>query len=163
MQPRAPGPLVVSGPRGAAADDPRTVRQCQRPHGVHATGFGGSVSALRLVERGYSVCVLECGRRFRDEDLPKSAWYLRDYLWSPRLGMRGILRITLFRDVAIISGAGVGGGSLVYAQTLYRTTPRFREQLDRAGRGSISISSTTWPSGCWVLSTSRCAAAVTGC
>ncbi len=99
---------------------------------IVGSGFGGSIAALRLVERGYSVCVLECGRRFADDELPESAWQLKDYFWSPRLGMRGILRMTLFRDVAIISGAGVGGGSLVYAQTLYRGTDGFREHLDAA-------------------------------
>lgn len=99
---------------------------------VIGSGFGGSVSGLRLAERGYSVCVLECGRRFRDEDLPKSGWQLRDYFWAPQVGMRGILRMSLFRDVAIISGAGVGGGSLVYCATLYRAGEDFRGRLSHA-------------------------------
>ena len=63
--------------------------------------------------------VLECGKRFRDEDFPKSTWDLRRYFWAPRLGMRGIFRLTLFKDVAVVSGCGVGGGSLGYANTLY--------------------------------------------
>jgi len=86
---------------------------------VIGSGFGGSVSALRLVEKGYSVGVLEAGRRFADDELPKSTWDLRRYFWAPRLGLRGIFRVTYFRDVGIVSGAGVGGGSLGYANTLY--------------------------------------------
>jgi cholesterol oxidase len=94
---------------------------------VIGSGFGGSVSALRLAQKGYSVGVLEAGRRFGDDELPKSAWDLRRYWWIPRLGMRGIFRLTIFKDVAIVSGAGVGGGSLVYANTLYRAPARFYE------------------------------------
>jgi cholesterol oxidase len=86
---------------------------------VVGSGFGGSVSALRLAEKGYSVEVLECGKRFRDEDFPKSTWDLRRYFWAPRLGMKGIFRLTQFKDVAVVSGCGVGGGSLGYANTLY--------------------------------------------
>jgi cholesterol oxidase len=77
------------------------------------------VSALRLAEKGYSVGVLECGKRFRDEDFPKSTWDLRRYFWAPRLGLRGIFRLTPFKDVSVVSGCGVGGGSLGYANTLY--------------------------------------------
>jgi cholesterol oxidase len=86
---------------------------------VVGSGFGGSVSALRLAEKGYSVAVLECGKRFRDEDFPKSTWDLRRYFWAPRIGLKGIFRLTQFRDVAVVSGCGVGGGSLGYANTLY--------------------------------------------
>ncbi len=86
---------------------------------VVGSGFGGSVSALRLAEKGYSVGVLECGKRFRDEDFPKSTWDLRRYFWAPRLGLRGIFRLTPFKDVSVVSGCGVGGGSLGYANTLY--------------------------------------------
>lgn len=92
---------------------------------IVGSGFGGSVSALRLAEKGYRVAVLECGRRFRDEDFAKSAWNLRRFLWAPALGLRGILRMTTFKDIFIASGAGVGGGSLVYANTLYRAKPAF--------------------------------------
>ncbi len=92
---------------------------------VVGSGFGGSVSALRLAQKGYKVAVLECGRRFRDEDFARSTWNLRRFLWAPALGLRGILRMTTFRDVFIASGAGVGGGSLVYANTLYRAKPAF--------------------------------------
>jgi cholesterol oxidase len=86
---------------------------------VVGSGFGGSVSALRLAEKGYSVGVLECGRRFADKDFPKSTWDLRRYFWAPRLGLRGIFRLTPFKDVSVVSGCGVGGGSLGYANTLY--------------------------------------------
>jgi cholesterol oxidase len=94
---------------------------------IVGSGFGGSVSALRLREKGYSVGVLECGRRFGDDDFPKSTWDLRRYFWMPRLGMRGIFRMSTFKDVAIVSGSGVGGGSLGYANTLYRARRRFYE------------------------------------
>ncbi len=99
---------------------------------VVGSGFGGSVSALRLREKGYSVGVLECGRRFEDEELPKSTWDVRRYFWAPRLGMRGIFRLSIFKHVAIVSGAGVGGGSLGYANTLYRARRRFYEDTQWA-------------------------------
>jgi cholesterol oxidase len=92
---------------------------------VIGSGFGGSVSALRLAEKGYRVGVVECGRRFADEDFAKSAWRMRRYFWMPRLGLRGILRLTAFKDVFIVSGNGVGGGSLGYANTLYRARQAF--------------------------------------
>jgi cholesterol oxidase len=92
---------------------------------VIGSGFGGSVAALRLAEKGYRVAVLECGRRYRDQDYAKSAWNLRRYFWMPRLGLRGIFRMTAFKDVFIVSGSGVGGGSLGYANTLYRARPAF--------------------------------------
>ncbi len=86
---------------------------------VVGSGFGGSVSALRLAEKGYSVAVLECGRRFADSDFPSSTWDSRRYFWAPRVGMRGIFRLSTFKDIAVVSGCGVGGGSLGYANTLY--------------------------------------------
>ena len=89
---------------------------------VIGSGFGGSVSALRLAEKGYRVAVLEAGRRYRDEDFAKTTWNARRYYWLPRLGLRGIFRMTLFKDVFVVSGSGVGGGSLGYANTLYRPT-----------------------------------------
>ena len=92
---------------------------------VIGSGFGGSVAALRLAQKGYAVGVLECGRRFRDEDFARSTWDARRYFWSPKLGLRGILRLTLFRDIFIASGCGVGGGSLGYANTLYRARDAF--------------------------------------
>jgi len=92
---------------------------------IVGSGFGGSVSALRLSEKGYSVGVVECGRRFADEDFAASTWNLRRYLWMPKLGMRGVFRLTLFKDIFVASGSGVGGGSLGYACTLYVPPPAF--------------------------------------
>jgi cholesterol oxidase len=92
---------------------------------VIGSGFGGSVSALRLAEKGYRVAILECGRRFEDEDFAESTWNFRRYYWMPKIGLRGIFRMTVFKDVFIVSGSGVGGGSLGYANTLYRARPAF--------------------------------------
>lgn len=92
---------------------------------VIGSGFGGSVSALRLSEKGYKVGVLECGRRYRDQDYPESTWQLGRFLWAPLFGLKGILRLSPFRDVFAASGSGVGGGSIVYANTLYRAKPEF--------------------------------------
>ena len=86
---------------------------------IIGSGFGGSVSALRLTEKGYKVGVLEAGRRFADHEFAKTSWRLREFLWAPRLGCYGIQRIHLLRNVMILAGAGVGGGSLNYANTLY--------------------------------------------
>jgi cholesterol oxidase len=86
---------------------------------VIGSGFGGSVTALRLTEKGYRVGVLEAGRRFADEEFAKTSWRVRDYLWAPELGCLGIQRIHRLNDVIVLAGAGVGGGSLVYANTLY--------------------------------------------
>ncbi len=87
---------------------------------VVGSGFGGSVTALRLTEKGYRVGVLEAGRRFTPETLPRTSWDLRAFLWAPALGLRGMQRITLLKDIVVLSAAGVGGGSLVYANTLYQ-------------------------------------------
>lgn len=86
---------------------------------IIGSGFGGSVSALRLTEKGYRVGVLEAGRRFTDEEFAATSWDLRKFLWAPHLGCYGIQRIHLLRNVMILAGAGVGGGSLNYANTLY--------------------------------------------
>ncbi len=86
---------------------------------VVGSGFGGSVASLRLAEKGYDVVLYEAGRRFTDLDLPKTSWDLRNYLWAPALGLFGIQRIHKLPDVVILAGAGVGGGSLNYANTLY--------------------------------------------
>ncbi|MEZ4322663.1 MAG: GMC family oxidoreductase [Myxococcota bacterium] len=85
---------------------------------VIGSGFGGSVSALRLAEKGYAVTVLEQGRRFDRSDFPKTTWDVRRFFWLPQLGFRGPFRMSFFRHVTILSGVGVGGGSLVYANTL---------------------------------------------
>jgi cholesterol oxidase len=100
---------------------------------IIGSGFGGSVSALRLAEKGYRVAVLECGRRFEDRDFAENSWQLRRYYWMPKLGLQGILRLSLFRDVFVASGCGVGGGSLGYANTLYRARPAFYKDPQWAG------------------------------
>ncbi|HEX5224465.1 MAG TPA: GMC family oxidoreductase [Solirubrobacteraceae bacterium] len=102
---------------------------------VIGSGFGGSVSALRLSEKGYAVGVLECGRRFADDEFPRSTADLKRYFWNPRLGMKGIFRLTTFRDVSVVSGCGVGGGSLGYANTLYVPPRAFFEDRQWAGMG----------------------------
>ncbi|WP_194818430.1 GMC oxidoreductase [Nocardia sp. XZ_19_385] len=92
---------------------------------VIGSGFGGSVSALRLTEKGYKVGVLEAGRRWTAEDLPSTNWNVRKSIWAPRLGMTGTQRISLLGKCAVFSGAGVGGGSLIYGNTLYEPLPNF--------------------------------------
>lgn len=102
---------------------------------VVGSGFGGSVAALRLAEKGYSVLLLECGPRMSDKDFPKSTWNLRRMFWAPYLGLRGNSRVSLFKDIMIGSGAGVGGGSLIYANTLYRAKPSFFAHPQWVGYG----------------------------
>ncbi|MEU8511901.1 GMC family oxidoreductase [Kitasatospora sp. NPDC048722] len=94
---------------------------------VVGSGFGGSVAALRLTEKGYRVAVLEAGRRFDRDELPRNSWDLPNYLWAPQLGLYGIQRIHLLANVLILAGAGVGGGSLNYANTLYVPPKAFFE------------------------------------
>lgn len=96
---------------------------------VIGSGFGGSVAALRLTEKGYRVAILEAGRRFTDRDFPKTSWRLNRFLFMPRLGLRGIQRIHALPDVLVLAGAGVGGGSLVYANTLYQPPDSYFEDL----------------------------------
>ncbi|MEV0764293.1 GMC family oxidoreductase [Nocardia sp. NPDC050435] len=92
---------------------------------VIGSGFGGSVSALRLTEKGYRVGVLEAGRRWTAGDLPRTNWNVRKSIWAPRLGMTGTQRISILGNCAVFSGAGVGGGSLIYGNTLYEPLPNF--------------------------------------
>ncbi|MGW8766608.1 GMC oxidoreductase [Streptomyces sp. NPDC055815] len=92
---------------------------------VVGSGFGGSVTALRLTEKGYRVGVLEAGRRFARHELPKNSWDLKNFLWAPTLGLYGIQRIHLLGNVMVLAGAGVGGGSLNYANTLYEPLAPF--------------------------------------
>jgi len=100
---------------------------------IVGSGFGGSVAALRLTEKGYRVAVIEAGRRFEDKDFPKTSWRLSRFLYAPRLGLRGIQRIHALPDVLILAGAGVGGGSLVYANTLYTPPDSYFEDKQWAG------------------------------
>lgn len=92
---------------------------------IIGSGFGGSVSALRLAEKGYKVLVLEKGKWYRDSDFARTNWQLNKWLWVPALRWFGIMKITIFRHVGFISGTGVGGGSLVYANTLPVPKPAF--------------------------------------
>jgi len=103
---------------------------------VIGSGFGGSVTALRLTEKGYRVGVLEAGQRFGEHNTPKTSWDIRNFLWAPKLGCYGLQRIHLLQNVVILAGAGVGGGSLNYANTLYEppepffTDPQWAEITD---------------------------------
>jgi cholesterol oxidase len=92
---------------------------------VIGSGFGGSVAALRLTEKGYSVGVLEAGARFEEGDYPATSWDVKKFLYAPELGCYGIQRIDMVKDCMIVAGAGVGGGSLVYANTLYEPLEQF--------------------------------------
>ena len=104
---------------------------------VVGSGFGGSVAALRLSEKGYRVAVLEAGRCFDATTLPAASWDLQRFLWAPRIGCFGIQRMHLLRDVVVAAGAGAGGGSLNYANTLYEPPSPFFEdrQVDGTGLG----------------------------
>ncbi|WP_067689407.1 GMC oxidoreductase [Nocardia jejuensis] len=92
---------------------------------VIGSGFGGSVSALRLTEKGYRVAVLESGRRWNAEDIPSSNWNVRKSIWAPKLGLTGPQRISVLGKCAVFSASGVGGGSLIYGNTLYEPLPDF--------------------------------------
>ncbi len=92
---------------------------------IIGSGFGGSVSALRLAEKGYSVLVIEKGKWFKKDDFPKTNWNLRKWIWLPSIGFYGIMKMTFYKHIAILSGTGVGGGSLVYANTLPKPHSNF--------------------------------------
>jgi choline dehydrogenase-like flavoprotein len=94
---------------------------------VIGSGFGGSVAALGATEKGYRVGVMESGRRWNDEDLPHTSWDMRKFLWQPELEMFGIQCMEYLDDVFVLCGAGVGGGSHAYANTLYVPPKRFFE------------------------------------
>jgi cholesterol oxidase len=103
---------------------------------VIGSGFGGSVSAMRLTEKGYRVLVLERGKRFRDDDFPKTNWNIFKFLWLPALRCFGIMEMTTLKGVLVLHGSGVGGGSLVYANVLMKPTdtlfeaPAWRDLAD---------------------------------
>ena len=92
---------------------------------IIGSGFGGSVSALRLAQKGYKVLVIEKGKWYTNKDFPKTNWNLKRWLWLPSLRLYGIMKMTFFNHIGIISGVGVGGGSLVYANTLPKPKPAF--------------------------------------
>ena len=100
---------------------------------VVGSGFGGSVSALRLAEKGYKVVVVEMGRRWTPDNLPRTNWNLRSFLWMPMLGLRGFLSMRLFKHVMIMHGNAVGGGSITYAQTLLVPPDRIWSEGSWAG------------------------------
>ena len=107
-------------------------------YAVIGSGFGGSVAALRLAQKGYRVVVLEAGRRWSAETLPQSSWEAPKALWQPALRWFGTLRIELFRHLLVLGGSGVGGGSLIYGNTLYLPLSSFFDrpeiQVQHSGR-----------------------------
>jgi cholesterol oxidase len=109
---------------------------------IIGSGFGGSVAALRAAEKGYRVGVMEAGRRWKDEDIPKTNWDLKHYVWLPAAEFYGIQRIEYLDDVLVLCGAGVGGGSHVYGNTLYVLPRSFLTRRD--GRTSPT-GPTNWP------------------
>jgi len=92
---------------------------------VIGSGFGGSVASLRLVEKGYKVLTIEQGKRYNPSDFPKTNWNLLKYLWVPSLRLFGFQKLSFYTTASILSGTGVGGGSLVYANTLYKPKDDF--------------------------------------
>lgn len=121
---------------------------------IVGSGFGGSVSALRLAEKGYSVLVIEKGKRLTEKDFPKTNWNLRRWMWMPKLGMTGLFKLTFFRHVGIVSGVGVGGGSLVYANTLPVPTDKFFEADSWSHLADWKKNwhpFIHWPKKCWAL------------
>ncbi len=100
---------------------------------VIGSGFGGSVSALRLTEKGYRVAVMEMGRRWTPDNLPPSSWYLHRWFWEPSLALRGFFRMRYFRHVTILHGCAVGGGSITYACTLLRPQDKIWDSGSWAG------------------------------
>ena len=106
---------------------------CDFDYIVIGSGFGGSVSAHRLTEKGYRVGVMEMGRRWRAEDFPKTNWDLRSWMWMPALKMFGFYNMRLFRHVVVASGNAVGGGSITYANALLRPSDKVWDEGSWAG------------------------------
>ncbi len=102
-----------------ASSEPMPMPPAETEVAVIGSGFGGSVAAHRLTEKGYEVTVFEKGRRWRPSDFPKTNWSLRKSFWFPRIGCRGIFGMRLLKEALVLHGIGVGGGSLVYANTLF--------------------------------------------
>ena len=100
---------------------------------VIGSGFGGSVAALRAAEKGYTVGVMESGKRWNDEDIPNTNWDLRKFVWQPEAEMYGMQRMEMLDDVFVLSGAGVGGGSHVYGNTLYVPPQQFFDAPEWSG------------------------------
>src|SRR5262245_47248921 len=100
---------------------------------IVGSGFGGSVAALRAAEKGYRVAVMESGRRWKDEDIPKTNWNLRSFVWLPAAELYGMQRLEYLDDVLVLSGAGVGGGSHIYGNTLYVPPKQFFDAPGWAG------------------------------
>jgi cholesterol oxidase len=100
---------------------------------VIGSGFGGSVAAMRAVEKGYTVGIMESGKRWNDEDIPKTNWEVNKYVWQPDLELYGIQRIEPLDDVLVLSGAGVGGGSHIYGNTLYVPPQKFFDAPEWSG------------------------------
>ncbi|HXZ13487.1 MAG TPA: GMC oxidoreductase [Candidatus Sulfotelmatobacter sp.] len=100
---------------------------------VIGSGFGGSVSALRLAEKGYKVAVMEMGRRWKPDDFPRTSWSIRRYFWRPKLGLRGFFNMRLFGHATIFHGCAVGGGSITYAATLLQPAEKIWESGSWAG------------------------------
>jgi cholesterol oxidase len=119
----------VPADRNAAA---KSQQQFDFDFVVIGSGFGGSVAAYHLAEKGYRVAVMEMGRRWTPENLPRTSWSLHRWFWRPKLGLRGFFNIRYFRHVTILHGCAVGGGSITYATTLLRPPER------------------VWDSGSWV-------------
>jgi choline dehydrogenase-like flavoprotein len=109
---------------------------------VVGSGFGVSVASIRLSEKGYSVLTIEKGKRFNAHDFPKSNWNLRKYLWLPIFGFFGFQKLTFNRKASILSGVDVGGGSLVYANTLFYPPDNFFEHIENSMR-------MIWKRGLW--------------
>ena len=97
---------------------------------IVGSGFGGSVSAMRLAQKGYKVAILEMGQEWNNSDFPKTNWNIKKYLWQPLIKCFGIQKITLLRKVMVLHGVGVGGGSLVYANTLMKAEDKIFNQED---------------------------------
>jgi hypothetical protein len=133
---------------------------------IVGSGFGGSVSAMRLAEKGYSVLVLERGKRYTADTFPKTNWNIFKYLWLPAARCFGIMGINFLDDMMILNGSGVGGGSLVYASTHIRPGRVFTKRpngaiwpIGRVNWPPISIR----PIGCWALPSTPASGRPTTC